>query len=400
MLVSNESIRQHCNITIITAVMSLGYVVSILHHWRALGLGLVWTLVRHPISLVVDIDAKYLGWVTLLCFVYQSMIQKYATGKIQGHVLAVGIWIMVLLGVCLQSFFRTMPMGGRMQVCALIPNTLLITFALQQKCTRASNRKIMEKGLLRYLLKNLSFQMVFNIIGFSLLAVRLSSVFSESMLEVLNVFTSTITDSILAYYMFSFVFHVYLYNIKYFSKRISVLGSMNTEDTLYNYIVINSYNEKHVLDTGLRQKNLEIEYGYLLEVLQGIEENIYSIVKHQAIKNVIIPQNKVRDLPNIFLTAPSKSIPLQYNISNKIMQNIIYYFFTRSIYNRCLKKAETIKPLISKIKDLSWKIELRKKKKIITAMENIKTELEKLAQIDTSELSNFLSIWICYFSTQ
>jgi len=403
MRVANEDVRRSCEVAGAGVVMCLGYLASVVEHWREIGAGcFLWASVKNPFSLVLDVHIGFLGMFTAVCYLYYVAVKREVGGAITGYRVALTDGVLVLIGLAVLSGFRTYGAGDAIKEKILMHllNVFFLTGALVRQTGVREEKGLGREGLFGYLGK----KGLVKAAAAYLCAVGGAGAFfvgrvGRSEDGAWGRVLAGCLDGLVVYFAYSTIIWAYIYNVQHFSKKITDLSPENVEDTPYNYAVMQNCSIARAGDKEAQIKNLEIFCGYFLEVVMNIEEEIYEIVKNQVVKNVFMEQKKIRDLPEVFLTEEERHLPAQYDYSSILMKNVLYHFYVKTVYRKSLEKARSIKNVVDKMKGLLWKLDAQKKKKVIAHLEKTKAELTKISKLDTSEMSDILSMWISSFSS-
>ncbi|KAI5171052.1 hypothetical protein NEFER03_0454 [Nematocida sp. LUAm3] len=399
-MLDNERVERKCFIADITGVMMVGYLSLLFRNWRYMGI--VRVLVNglfSPFSLLLDVSATGLLINTFLYGIYYICLYKWSRGGISDRNLLMCAGLIIFFA---QSFQMNIYKNWekRSSIGMLLLNTLLILCTLVVEGYNVRNHEKKEekrKGVIRYLLRKISIVNIVVIGGLSLFAryfLFQSTLEEEGFISLVGI----LVDGILAMVVSHVIFHLHIYNITHFSRGISKLSQKNGKASLYNLLVLREYRENE-LPNSIKEKNSEILCEYIKDLLYEMETLMHIMIKNQISKPRISSQEKIRDIPEVLRYSVSQDVQMDYVNPNKLLYRAFNYMFLKVLYKRVIGKALVNRRILEKAKRTTWKMEATRRNKLLSLLEKCKEESKKIHLIDASELTNILSLWICYFST-
>ncbi|OAG28960.1 hypothetical protein NEDG_01099 [Nematocida displodere] len=404
-----EQVRSKCGLASFIGALTLAYVCALVQHWRGLGLlGFILSVLYKPVSLIVDVEIRYLCLITGLCVMYLFLVRKYVHGGVSALSLIFKVSLLALLYVVAENVFvcSIYPTTGiRLKVYVDLVNVVWVTGVIVYESRVQRNYEIAKEafGLFGYLIRSYTVLGYLGIPTLSVLVGWVSHLFGCGALAVLESVWEGAVNGLVLYGAFSSILHLYIYNIKYFTSEpgMDLGGSDLVCDCIFTGLCVSSYIDgEYSPSKSTKEANIDAIYHYIVEVLQSMEYLVYTIVRNQMVQKVSVPQKKVRNIPDILLTTRATTeVSLYSDFSSKVTHKPIFTLLSRIVYQRALFKAKHVDRIIKKLKTVSWKLEAGKKKKLVLAVERVKKEAEKIVPIKTVELTNLLSIWICTISS-
>ncbi|KAI5187113.1 hypothetical protein NEHOM01_1944 [Nematocida homosporus] len=403
---SNECVRKKSGLAGLMTTLGMGYVGAVLVHWKSQGLGWVLLgLMNSPVSLVADVNLADLAVITVLSVMHWMLVRKWSRGRISGEKMVIGLGAVIALWLPVQKAVS----GGRVSAGMALLSGLSIWLVVVYECLwgrdvlegeKSGDGGGVKMGLLRYLVRRTSIWQVGLVSAGPVLGAWLLARSGDgSILGLGMALAGVIFDGWVVFGLLHFILHTHLYNIKHFSQGITVLADENSEDTLYNYMVLSNYNDGLVEDKETKEKNREVLYGNLLSVLGKIEDMMFLIARRQVVRTNVMPSEKIRKVPEMLLCNRETGGVVEYDMGPRLVSKGICYLFGRLVYAQALEKARRARPIVERMKKLAWQMDVSKRKRIMQALGNIKRESEKVAMVNTGELLRMVDLWVCGFSS-
>ncbi|KAH9385804.1 uncharacterized protein NEMAJ01_0700 [Nematocida major] len=376
--------RTNCTTVFLTGIVV--YFVSVILLWKHNGfVHFLWALVKKPVSLFCVDFTVFLSLeaISLLFYGLVKASGKYVLPK---TVVFIGLFITVGATLLVIRAGKVEPedFANIFITCKILTGLLYMEI---------SGMKILpaKTGIFSYLKK----------------------IYTKTHLIFLGIFpalfpTHSPVDAFLSYALLSLILHIYVFNVNYFAQNLRVLSQENKTFSKENQMILTNYSKSTDLlifpekmeksGASFFEVNNHVLFGYAVDLLFLLQENIRRIVSRESVSRVIVKPKVVRQFPAELLSGGDGGVPIEKS-EGSIPYRIWFFYYSRHVYAYALEEAKLSQDILKRLTRGIWQMDASYRRKLLQQISDVKTEVKKIRVLDASELYGILNMWAFHLTT-